>query len=162
MTSAGESTTPEPIKFLLSIGAEWPDRFYDTNIGQCWPVRAVTAALASGCAWGVWKCADLAPEHFDSDSGDGDHSDANCRGYCDRKNAAELFAWAQENGCPCTCEADAAAATQVAAAVQAAAAAVAAAIMEAAVALTLATTARVAVAAVAAAVEGRDLCQHQQ
>jgi hypothetical protein len=127
--SAGESETPGALNFLLSIGAKWPDKFYDAKISQCWPVRAVIAALANGGAWGVWKCADLAPQLYDCDSGGGDHSDATCRGYCDRKNAVELFKWSHENGCPCTCEADAveAAAAQAAALAQAAAQAAAAA-----------------------------------
>jgi hypothetical protein len=122
MASAADSSTTDSITFLRTVGVEWPDRFYKSPFGQCWPARAVQVALADGCAWGEWKCADLAPDLFYCISEGGTHKDDDCIPYCDRKHAVELFAWAHQNGCPCTCEVDAADAA--AAAVQAAAAAV--------------------------------------
>eukprot|EP00953_Heterococcus_sp_UTEX-ZZ885_P030275 16003-Heterococcus_DN1.PRE.3 len=122
MWCAAQAGTTDTLKFVRSTGVEWPSRFYEEPFGRCWPVRAVLTALADGCAWGEWKCADLAPDLFYCISEGGTHKDDDCIPYCDRKYAVELFAWAHQNGCPCTCEADAADAA--AAAVQAAAAAV--------------------------------------
>jgi hypothetical protein len=63
MWCAGCSGSTDTMKFLRSVGAEWSVRFYDAYIGQCWGVHTVKLALAEGCSWDNWSCADLALEH---------------------------------------------------------------------------------------------------
>jgi hypothetical protein len=58
-----------------------------------WSKRTVQWALANGCTWGDWQCSLLSAERY-------------VNGYV--LQAAELFEWAHKNGCPCTCEQDAA------------------------------------------------------
>ena len=84
-------------------GAQWPSSFYgsgtdDNNavVNTCWSAQVVQWALDQGCTWGKWKCQKLAAKrYYDLDR---------------RQQAAELLAWAHNNGCPCTCDKAAAAA----------------------------------------------------
>jgi hypothetical protein len=87
------------LELLLREGAEWPSSFIgrqwvlSNRVRVCWDSRAVAWALSKDCGWLEWRCQDLASEL-----------------YCEysRQLAVGLFAWAHENGCPCTCEAVAA------------------------------------------------------
>jgi hypothetical protein len=81
---------------------------------DCWPVSAVQWAMANGRGWGSWKCSELNPLLYmcatTQDNAAAAHNDAECAvKWCRKKRAGELLAWAHEHGCPCTCEADAAA-----------------------------------------------------
>ena len=73
--------------------AEWPSSFYfydrAENSMVCWAVRAIEWALSEGCTWGDWKCDQLEPELYTQ------------LDY--KRNTVAVFAWAHENGCPCTC-----------------------------------------------------------
>eukprot|EP00953_Heterococcus_sp_UTEX-ZZ885_P008670 5174-Heterococcus_DN1.PRE.8 len=107
---AGVDDELDVVKWLHEQGAGWPTGFYnlkDVSNSHCWSLRCVQWALATGSTWLVWRCQDLAPEHYHCNSGgtehSADHSDDTCSPKCDRKYAAELFQWAHENGCPCTC-----------------------------------------------------------
>jgi hypothetical protein len=87
-------------ELMLEQGAEWPSSFVGgrTELGEsvraCWGYKAVAWALRKGCSWGEWRCQDLAPELYSSED--------------NRKRAANLFKWAHQHDCPCTCEASAA------------------------------------------------------
>jgi hypothetical protein len=124
--AAGSAERFTSAKWLRDIGAAWPDSFYRTasehirGVNECWSVAAVQWALADGCSWGDWQCSKLMPElytcraSYDSRYRDGklvyNEQQCECPGErCMKRNAIELFKWAHENGCPCTCEADAAA-----------------------------------------------------
>jgi hypothetical protein len=145
---AGKLGHVTSLKWLREHGIAWSAResFYrlsETSSAncqnECWPVRAVQWSLSNGCNWGVWQCTKLATAKFECDckttsgtssgSSGSSSSTFGCAGdWCMKKNAQELYKWAHENGCPCTCAADAAAAEAVRAAeAEAAAAAVAAA-----------------------------------
>jgi hypothetical protein len=84
------------LELLLQQGAEWPSSFIGEDIikGEsvraCWRCGAVAWALSKGCSWGECRCQDFAPELFSLDR--------------IRADAADLFEWAHENDCPCTCE----------------------------------------------------------
>jgi hypothetical protein len=99
----------DTVKWCREQGAAWPESFYDhTNApyGNCWSLNCVEWALANGSTWLTWRCQDLAPHQFHCRLGIqvADHSEDACKGgYCDRRKANELFVWAHENGCPCTC-----------------------------------------------------------
>jgi hypothetical protein len=81
---------------LLARGAEWPD----TIVGQrplqgrivqsCWRYTAIAWAISKGYCWEGWRCQDLAPELYTAED--------------EREDAVDLFKWAHDNGCPCTCE----------------------------------------------------------
>jgi hypothetical protein len=85
--------------------AEWPTSFCDTilvfdfsnpandRMNRCWSKRAVQWALANGGTWGNWQCSLFSAGRYTAK-------------YVPQ--AAELFEWAHENGCPCTCEQNAA------------------------------------------------------
>jgi hypothetical protein len=107
--------------WLREQGAQWPKSFCDTAAvmgSLCWPVSCVQWALANGSTWLEWRCQDLAPEHFDCHSVGSEHSDESCnRKYCGKQHAVELFQWAHENGCPCTCSETAVAAAAAVAAI---------------------------------------------
>jgi hypothetical protein len=126
------------LKWLREHGIAWSvrDSFYrasDTTANgqnECWPVRAVQWSLSNGCDWGVWQCTKLVTTKFECDckSNTSTGSEVNCNeDWCMKRNALELYKWAHENGCPCTCAADAAAAAAVEAAAAAEASAAAAA-----------------------------------
>jgi hypothetical protein len=103
----------DTVKWCHEQGAAWPKSFYDTEVpsyGDCWSLRCVQWAVASGSAWRTWQCQDLTPGNYSCESDGGEHSDDTCWRACVRKHAVELFKWAHENGCPCTCDETAAAA----------------------------------------------------
>jgi hypothetical protein len=93
----------EAVQWLRQhAAAEWPDSFcdsvYDLDnddelVNTCWSQRAVQWALANGCTWGGWHCSLYSAERY--------------TGRYERQ-AAEVFEWAHKNGCPCTCEQEAA------------------------------------------------------
>jgi hypothetical protein len=106
MSNAGSYSDLDTVKWWRAQGAAWPTSFYNTKdspCANCWSLRCVRWAIANGSTWLEWRCQDLAPEHYDCDSGDVEHSDETCFPACDRKHAAELFKWAHANGCACTC-----------------------------------------------------------
>jgi hypothetical protein len=114
MQHAALNDALDTVKWCHEQGAEWPDSFYDSYLAphrDCWSVQCAQWALANGSTWLIWRCQNLAPEHYDCRSEGAEHDDqaCTCAGACPRKQAAELFKWAHENGCPCTCEAAAAA-----------------------------------------------------
>jgi hypothetical protein len=94
---AGVVRNVAAVTLMLEAGAEWPSSFvgkYKVRgepVRACWGHEAVAWALNKGRSWGVWRCQDLAPELYTN-------SQSKCR-------AVDLFKWAHENGCPCTCEA---------------------------------------------------------
>jgi hypothetical protein len=59
----------------------------------CWDLESIKYAFTNGCGWGNWRC-----QHYDAAwHNDGDSTE----------RAGEVLAWAHEQeGCPCTCEAD--------------------------------------------------------
>jgi hypothetical protein len=86
----------EVVEWLYAQGAEWPQQlhaaaeYHGRPINVCWTAHVVRWALAHGCTWGNWQCQQLATDRYNE-------------GYR-RDRATELFAWAHQNGCPCTCE----------------------------------------------------------
>eukprot|EP00953_Heterococcus_sp_UTEX-ZZ885_P034106 17689-Heterococcus_DN1.PRE.1 len=143
---AGRLQTLRAADWLHADGVQWPNNLYNivchkytlsvnTYLSHCWPLRTVKWAMSRGCTWGAWQCSKLAADNYYCACKNADHSDAaQFHTGCDVHQAQQLFAWAHENGCPCTCEADAAAAV-AAAAVAAMHAALAAAAVEAEVAV---------------------------
>jgi hypothetical protein len=129
---AGRAGSVHAAAWLRSQGAKWPTSFVtvDTSPNRAsgneyWLLSAVKWALANGCTWGNWRCQDLAPEHIFGtvSEGFGGAARMTLPNKKRDKTVYELFAWAHENGCPCTCEDPAAAAAalaQVAAGVAAA------------------------------------------
>jgi hypothetical protein len=119
---AGVDDELDVVKWLHEQGAGWPTGFCylkDVSNSHCWSLRCVQWALANGSTWLTWRCQDLALQHYHCNSGgtenNAEHSDDTCSPNCDRKYAAELFKWAHENGCPCTCNDGATAAIAAAA-----------------------------------------------
>jgi hypothetical protein len=115
MSCAASCDALDIVKWCHEQGAVWPESFYDIEItpdGDFCSLRCVEWALANGSStWLTWRCQDLAPQHYQCDSDGLVHSDDACSdARCQRKHAAELFTWAHENGCPCTCNETAAAA----------------------------------------------------
>jgi hypothetical protein len=103
---AGVENELDIVKWLREQGAEWPTNFNCINIApnrHCWSLQCVQWALANGSTWLGWRCQDLASQNYSCSSDDAEHVDDTCDPHCDRKYAAELFEWAHENGCPCTC-----------------------------------------------------------
>ena len=89
------------LEVLLAEGAEWPSSFIGEqlirgtgSLRSCWDCDAVAWALSKGYSWGEWRCQDLAPGLYTDED--------------NRADAVDLFEWAHENDCPCTCEAEAA------------------------------------------------------
>jgi hypothetical protein len=116
--------------WLRRQGARWLDSFVevdttpDTYFGSEYcKLSTVKWALANGCTWEDWRCQDLAPEHI---CGAAPHlGDSGSMAFRSRQrdkaaSVYELFVWAHENGCPCTCEDPTAAAAAAAAALAAA------------------------------------------
>jgi hypothetical protein len=115
MRIAGCANNLAGVQWLHKQGAEWPDRFILDSGTACWYPKAVQLALQNGADWGAWQCGGVAPDRFNcrglNKLGKTVHDDAACKGpWCNSKIAEQLFKWAHENGCPCTCDADAAAA----------------------------------------------------
>jgi hypothetical protein len=108
LSSASSYSEFEMAAWLREQGAPWPISFCDTTDVQhsaCWSLECVQWAIASGSTWLDWSCQDLATAHYDCQSDSTEHSDDTChRKYCGKQHAAELFQWAHENGCPCTCD----------------------------------------------------------
>jgi hypothetical protein len=103
MFTAGYRDHLDVVQWLHAQGVQWPQRLYDAALlsdtktaNIYWTAPVVEWALAHGCTWGVWQCQDFQVQHYP----DGFYKD----------KAVELFAWAHEHGCPCTCDAVAAAA----------------------------------------------------
>jgi hypothetical protein len=96
----------DTVKWMHGQGAVWPKRFYDIVGSEprtgCWSLECVQWAVANGSTWREWRCQDLAPQHYECKSRGAEHSDDTCSPCC-RKSAREVFAWAHEHGCPCTC-----------------------------------------------------------
>jgi hypothetical protein len=113
MWEAGLRNCTAAVSWLHEQGTDWPYSFVrvdQVSAGRgpysrfnmisrrvtCWPVAAVQLALSSGSTWQQWNCIQL------RDSPSTEHSDS--------QRSRELFTWAHQNGCPCSCEADKAAA----------------------------------------------------
>jgi hypothetical protein len=86
----------------------WPHSFHmctsvnDEYWFQCWSIPAIQWALDNGSTWLDWQCSQLAPQHYNCS--DTEHNDDECwNEMCEKRLAADVFAWAHENGCPCTC-----------------------------------------------------------
>jgi hypothetical protein len=99
----------DTVKWCHEQGAEWPESFYDVysapDVSKCWSLKCLQWAIANGSTWLTWRCQALSSEHYTCDSGSPEHNDDTCdKNDCDRAHATELFEWAHENGCPCTCE----------------------------------------------------------
>jgi hypothetical protein len=91
------------LKWLHDTDTAWPATFYNDHC--CWAVL-VQWALTNGCEWGSWKCQLATPANFCclTSFRAGEHNDAECTAkWCPQRQAAALFAWAHENGCPCSC-----------------------------------------------------------
>jgi hypothetical protein len=101
--TAGCDENLEIAKWLHELGAAWPKGFYSN--GCFWDPPLIEWALANGCTWGHWQCKDLLPEHWSCES----MPVCYCGGCCG-KQACILLRCAHENGCPCTCDAETAAA----------------------------------------------------
>jgi hypothetical protein len=112
LVEAGRAGSVAAAAWLRSLGAEWPvsfaayttDGFLQLRI-QCWEVTAVKWAVANGCTWGAWQCQDLADDPLQRDGVTFMYErllDWQTAASV-RRRAAELFTWAHENGCPCTC-----------------------------------------------------------
>eukprot|EP00953_Heterococcus_sp_UTEX-ZZ885_P006165 3788-Heterococcus_DN1.PRE.2 len=92
---AGHRNYLHIVQWLHAQETAWPKKLYGTAeyhnkpVNVCWSARVVKWALAHGCSWGDWQCQQLAPQRYSE-------------GFF-RDMAVELFAWAHENGCPCTC-----------------------------------------------------------
>ena len=99
------------LELMLLKGAEWPSSYVgeqvvmrERNVRACWHYKAVAWALSKGHSWGLWRCQDLAPDLYNENNEN------------NRAAAVRLFKWAHKHGCPCTCEAAAAAEDTVVAA----------------------------------------------
>eukprot|EP00953_Heterococcus_sp_UTEX-ZZ885_P023921 13117-Heterococcus_DN1.PRE.2 len=109
MCEAGFAGNVGVLHLLRSNGAVWPESFLSSTIrylGEiqhaCWNDEAVEWAISQGSGWRQWSCKQLVLHRFAHD---------------DIKSKVEnLFEWAHENGCPCTCKKTAAAAAAAAAA----------------------------------------------
>jgi hypothetical protein len=108
---AGCDQNLELAKWLHEIGAPWPKRFYVKGGlgGGFWDPSMIEWALANGCTWGRWQCQDLLPQRWSCDW----RAVCFCGGCCG-KQACILLRYAHENGCPCTCDAETAAAVKTA------------------------------------------------
>eukprot|EP00953_Heterococcus_sp_UTEX-ZZ885_P027942 14933-Heterococcus_DN1.PRE.6 len=107
MWEAGLRSQTATLTWLHEQGTDWPYSFArvhsiephcgivssyiskpNCRLVKCWSVAAVQLALSYGSTWGQWSCEELKGE--------------------------QLFMWAHENGCPCTCASDKAAAAAAA------------------------------------------------
>jgi hypothetical protein len=104
---AGEYASFACLEWLRAQGADWPAAFYSTRKGACWAVPAVQWALRHGCVWGVWRCEDFTPGNRNficvCISSSSEPYQGCAAPHCGEQAAADLFAWAHENGCPCSC-----------------------------------------------------------
>jgi hypothetical protein len=113
MWSAGWYDQLEFVQWWHEQGAAWPKSFAVVRTApsaDCWSFRCVQWAVANGSTWRAWRCQNLAAELYYCMCEGTAHSDDTCYPNCNKKKAAELFQWAHENGCPCTCNEVAAAA----------------------------------------------------
>jgi hypothetical protein len=82
---------------------------YQDCYDQCWPTSAIQWALDNGSGWLDWQCSQLAPFYYhcmglDEMYSHAVHNDDKCTfAWCEKALAADVFAWAHDNGCPCTC-----------------------------------------------------------
>jgi hypothetical protein len=108
------------VKWLREHDAEWPDAFcYHEDSSNamtgadtcgCWSLQCVQYAIANGCTWRGWHCQDYDEMHQECSCDSSAHDDGSSDSeLCDVMHAKLVFKWAHENGCPCTCEAAAAA-----------------------------------------------------
>jgi hypothetical protein len=108
LCQAGESGRVSVLRWLREQGATWPESFLNAQDSSCWSIAAIQWALANGSTWLQWRCQDLAPQEYycaiDGELTGAAHNDSECKQeLCDKRKAAQLFAWAHEHGCPCTC-----------------------------------------------------------
>jgi hypothetical protein len=99
----------------LPLRCAWPQSFHERTelyqgyYHQCWPAPAIQWALDNGSTWLDWQCWQLGPSNYYCTGlrkmySDAEHNDDQCRvASCEKRLAADVFAWAHENGCPCTC-----------------------------------------------------------
>jgi hypothetical protein len=113
---AGLCKNLEVAKWLRKIGAAWPNSFHHVDEDDSqgfWDSAVVKWALANGCTWGRWRCEDMLPVHWSCWTCEREQE--RCfHDHCDSKQACDLLRWAHENGCPCTCDAETAAAVKAA------------------------------------------------
>jgi hypothetical protein len=102
------------VKWLREHDVEWPEAFCCNAlstfhvggvINGCWSLQCVQWALAHGSTWRDWHCCQYHGVLYDCSCQDEVHDDGP-DGYelCDVRQAATVFKWAHENGCPCTCD----------------------------------------------------------
>jgi hypothetical protein len=117
---AGVNGHLELAKWSREVGAAWPSSFYNIPVAFCeglWDLPLMQWALANGCPWGAWQCKDMLPQHWTCWTCE--DQQAPCyRNSCDSNLACDVLRWAHDNGCPCTCDAETAAAVQTAIAQQ--------------------------------------------
>ena len=87
----------DAVKWLKETAkAPWPDDMHAASIIKNASYLVVGASVArwvlarADCCWDDWDCTALAAKQYMTDSG--------------KQLAAELFALAHQDGCPCTCE----------------------------------------------------------
>jgi hypothetical protein len=96
LLEAGSANGIAALQLMLHEGAEWPSSFFgeqsvDAEFARySWHFRAVAWAISKGYGWGMWRYQHYAAELYTEEY--------------NRQNAEDLFEWAHENGCPCTCE----------------------------------------------------------
>jgi hypothetical protein len=107
---AGRAGSVAAAAWLRSIGTKWPASFVASDffgkVNVCWQLCAVQWALANGCTWGDWQCQDFAPHRLQHEAHESSNRFERSVGQsaaANREHAAELFTWAHQNGCPCTC-----------------------------------------------------------
>jgi hypothetical protein len=111
LTDAAMFNKLDTVKWLREQGAAWPERFTYAYHGFIWSLKCVQWARTKGSGWLVWRCQDLALQEYICGGTGDDHNDDDCSSdTCTSKHAMDLFKWAHENGCPCTCNEPAAAA----------------------------------------------------
>jgi hypothetical protein len=118
---AGRAGSVGAAAWLRGQGARWPDSFITVDTSpnihfgnKYWMASTVQWAVANGCTWGDWQCQQLGLEYIFGKTGMfGCGLEVLNSKQCDQ-TVYELFVWAHENGCPCTCEDPAAAAAALA------------------------------------------------
>eukprot|EP00953_Heterococcus_sp_UTEX-ZZ885_P012063 6937-Heterococcus_DN1.PRE.3 len=107
---AGQYGHTACLEGLHAQGADWPAASYSKKKGTCWAVPGVQWALQHGCTWDEchWQCDDVMPGNRDficvCFTSIYEPYQGCIATKCGEKAAEELFAWAHQNGCPCTCE----------------------------------------------------------
>jgi hypothetical protein len=101
------------VKWLREQDAEWPvafcynedSTFYIGGVTNgCWTLQCVQWAIANSSSWGTWRCQHYDSSLYECTCKDGVHDDGPSGDeLCDIRQAALVFKWAHENGCPCIC-----------------------------------------------------------